>query len=352
VVSPLATSFAGTGIGVMFQYTITNTGGQTLTGIAVHNSVPDLDATCLQSTLGPGQGTECLAQHVTTVADVNRGGVTTTATATGLPATGPEVTSSPVSATIPSRYAAALALAKASPFTPTFSAAGQTVGYLYRVENSGDLPLSGITVHDPHPGLSPMRCDATTLAPREVTLCAATNTTTAADLAAGRITDTATVSADPPSGPSITSNPATWTIYTPQPWLGLTKTVAPTTYAAGTPLHFTYTLDATGNVELTGVTVTDALAGLSPVTCPATVLRRGRPMTCAATYTATAADVTAGSVTNTATATGNAPNGAKATAGPATATAFAGGPPAPPANPAPRFVFVPAPFPLPLGTGK
>jgi uncharacterized repeat protein (TIGR01451 family) len=349
-VSPLVPSFAAPGTELLLHYTITNTGGQTLTGITAHNSLPGVAVNCVQSTLGAGQATECLARYITTPADVASGGVTTTATAIGTPTTGSAVTSSPASTTIPALAGPALALAKSTYYTQTFSRAGQPIGYVYRIANTGNAPVSGITVHDPHPGLTPVRCDVTTVAPGDAIVCFAGYQTTTADLAAGQITNTATATGTPPSGPAVTSNPASWTIYTPQPWFSLTKSVSPTTYTTGTRLNYSYTLTKTGNDDLTGVAVADALPGVSPVSCPSTVLT-GRPMTCTATYTAGAADVRAGSITNTATATGAGSNGARTTAGPATATAFAAGPPSPP-NTARRFVFVPVPFPLPLGAGR
>jgi hypothetical protein len=49
------------------------------------------------------------------------------------------------------------------------------------------------------------------------------------------------------------------------------------------------------------------LPGLSAVTCPSTTLAPGASETCTATYVTTAAEVDAGSVTNTATAQGDPP---------------------------------------------
>ena len=60
----------------------------------------------------------------------------------------------------------------------------------------------------------------------------------------------------------------------------------------------------TGDVTLHGVTVTDPMTGLSPITCtPDRAGRRSAPsdtIDCSATYTVTQADVDAGSITNTA----------------------------------------------------
>ncbi|WP_232794057.1 MULTISPECIES: DUF7507 domain-containing protein [Pseudofrankia] len=349
--SPLAVSFASAGIELPFYYTITNTGGQTLTRLTVHNSLPRITTNlCLEETLAAGQTTNCLAVYTTTEADVTRGGVTNAAIASAVPPTGPAVTSSRSSVTIPALAAPAVALFKSS-FDYTFSEAGQLVSYIYRVANTGNAPLTGVTVHDPHPGLSPLGCQETTIAPGAATFCFARYTTTAADVAAGEVTDTATATATPPTGPAVTSNPASRTIRTPRPWLGLTTSVAPAHYSAGTTLRFTYIVENSGNVVLNDVTVTDTLPGLSPVACPSTRLRTGESMTCTATYTASPADVARGSVTNSATAVGTAAKGGgRPTAGPATATAFAAGPATPGTRPSQPLTFlVPVPFPLPVG---
>jgi hypothetical protein len=62
-----------------------------------------------------------------------------------------------------------------------------------------------------------------------------------------------------------------------------------------------------GDVPLHDVTVTDSKIGAVP--CPDSALVPGASMTCTARYTATAADVTARHITNTATATGTTPTG-------------------------------------------
>jgi uncharacterized repeat protein (TIGR01451 family) len=88
--------------------------------------------------------------------------------------------------------------------------------------------------------------------------------------------------------------------------------------AAGTVITYSFKVSNTGNVPLSKVVVTDPLAGLSPITCPATSLDVGASMTCTAKYTTTSADVSRGTVLNTATATGKDPDGV--TAGPSTST--------------------------------
>jgi hypothetical protein len=90
-----------------------------------------------------------------------------------------------------------------------------------------------------------------------------------------------------------------------QPSLSLTKTATPTTYtAAGQVITYAYVVTNTGSVTLS-VTLTDDRVAAADITCPPTSnLIPGANVTCTGTYTITAADVSAGSVTNTATVTG------------------------------------------------
>ncbi|MCL7714508.1 DUF7507 domain-containing protein, partial [Stenotrophomonas mori] len=67
----------------------------------------------------------------------------------------------------------------------------------------------------------------------------------------------------------------------PMPALELEKTVSSTgPYGLGDTITYAFELKNSGDVALSGVTVLDALAGLSPVTCPSTTLAAGAAMTC------------------------------------------------------------------------
>src|SRR6185437_9020629 len=72
----------------------------------------------------------------------------------------------------------------------------------------------------------------------------------------------------------------------------------------------------TGTTTLTNVAVSDPFAG--PVTCPVSTLAPGDSTTCATAtpYTITQADVDAGHVRNTATASADDPNGVTHTSSP------------------------------------
>ena len=76
---------------------------------------------------------------------------------------------------------------------------------------------------------------------------------------------------------------------------------------AGDTLAYTFVLSNTGAVTLTGLELDDPKTG--PVSCPTTTLAPNASTTCTADYTITQADVDAGTVDNTATATAAGPDG-------------------------------------------
>ena len=98
--------------------------------------------------------------------------------------------------------------------------------------------------------------------------------------------------------------------------LELVKSVSPTTVsAAGQILTYSFTITNSGSTALADVDVSDTdFSGIGPlglVHCPdsaATVIP-GEEVVCEASYSVTQADIDAGQVTNTAVATGSAPDG-------------------------------------------
>ena len=149
--------------------------------------------------------------------------------------------------------------------------------------------------------------------------CTATYTVTQADIDAGSIANTATATGTPPAGvtapvspPSSVTVPATQTAA-----LTVTKSATPTTVtAAGDVVTYTFRVTNTGNVTVTDPVVTERSftgTGTAPVaTCPPGALAPGASVDCTATYTVTQADIDAGSIANTATATGTPPAGVDA----------------------------------------
>ncbi len=98
-------------------------------------------------------------------------------------------------------------------------------------------------------------------------------------------------------------------IVSAQPGLTIDKIAgAPTASSAGGTIPYSFVVTNTGNVTVTGLTINDAQLSAAAV-CPTTTLAPGATTTCTGSHTITQADVDAGTVVNTATATGSLPGG-------------------------------------------
>jgi hypothetical protein len=116
----------------------------------------------------------------------------------------------------------------------------------------------------------------------------------------------------------VTSPPSTVTIPAIQsPSITLVKSAQQSSYSApGQTINYNYLVTNTGNVTLSNITVTDPHTGLTGLSCPDPTLAPGASETCTATYLTTQADLDAGSIVNTATATGTPPSGKPVTSPP------------------------------------
>ncbi|MEU8329145.1 hypothetical protein [Micromonospora sp. NPDC048839] len=332
VKSSTTASIGSVGQQVPYRYLVANTGGVTLTNIAITDvqAPPSSNAnlgpiTCPLTTLTPGQTTTCTATYTVTQADLDNNGVTDTATARGTPPSGTPVTSPPSTLTIPEAgLTPSIAVTKTST-TASITTVGQQVPYSFHVVNTGGLTLTNINVTDvqappsSNDNLGPITCPVTTLAPGARTGCTAIYTVTQADLDNDQVTNTATAHGTPPGGGTpVDSPPSTLTL----PETGLVASIAvvktSTTTAittVGQQVPYSFHVVNNGGFTLTNVGVTDVQTppssndNLGPITCAATTLAPGAQTACTATYTVTQADLDNGSVSDTATAQGTPPGG-------------------------------------------
>ena len=196
--------------------------------------------------------------------------------------------------------------------TPSGTTAGSTIAYTFLVTNTGNVTLTTVGVSDAKVGT--VTCPLTTLAPGDDTTCTAGYTLTQADVDAGQVDNSATASGTPPTGAPVTAGDTTSTTIAASPAITLDKQAGtPSGTTAGSTIAYTFLVTNTGNVTLSTVGVADAKVGT--VTCPVGVLAPGVDTTCTATYTLTQADVDAGHVDNSATASGTPPTGAPVTGG-------------------------------------
>ncbi|WP_203995144.1 beta strand repeat-containing protein, partial [Sphaerisporangium rufum] len=327
-------SLTAAGQVITYSFRVTNTGNTTLTGVTVADvafsgtGTPPV-ITCPVTTLTPGQVVTCTGTYVVTQEDVNSGALIDTALATGTPPTGGPVTSDPSTATVSGEPAPHMELQK-TVFPSTLTFAGRTVTYSYTVTNTGNVTLTALSVADTAfsgTGTPPViTCPVTSLDPGVSTTCTGTYVTTQADVDAGAVINTALATGTPPVGGPITSDPATATLtFLSAPSMALSKSASPPTVtAAGQTVVYSYAVANTGNTTLTGVTATDTAfsgTGTPPViTCPVTTLAPQAATTCTGTYVVTQADINAGSVVNTAVASGTPPEGPAISSPPSTAT--------------------------------
>ena len=191
----------------------------------------------------------------------------------------------------------------------SFNAAGLLITYFYRVTNTGNVTLIA-TARDKN--AAPVVCPRSVLPPGRSMTCRSYHFVTAADVAAGHIPDVAIATGKAPDGTQVHADNPLNIPEVHAPAISIFKLASAFTFAtAGTPVTYYYLVVNSGNATLDPVTVTDS-RGL-PVSCPRTALAPNEEMTCTAHYVTTQADVDRGTIANTGTVTGRAPDGAEVT---------------------------------------
>ncbi len=341
---------------INYVFNVTNTGNVDLTGISVTDAlVTVIPATTIDLVIGANDATTYTASYVITPADITAGSFTNTAVATAPnPLGGPDITDdsddsddptdidpdndgSPDDPTVTDLRQPLLDITKTDTYVDTnvngIIDAGDTINYTFIVTNTGTVDLTGISVTDALVAVTPATTIDLIAGAVDNSTYTATYTITAADVTAGTFSNQAVVSAlNPldPLGPPITDDsddPDDVTDVDPdndgspddvtttdlrQPLLDITKT---DTYVdtnangiidAGDTINYVFNVTNTGNVDLTGISVTDALVTVIPATTIDLVAGANDNTTYTASYVITPADITAGTFSNTAVAT--APN--------------------------------------------
>ncbi|GAT88312.1 hypothetical protein [Paenarthrobacter nicotinovorans] len=324
---------------ITYTFTAKNTGNVTLKNVVIDDPLAGLSALTYSwpgaaGTLLPGETVTATATYAITQADIDAGHVANSATTTGTPPVGPPVTPPPGETDTPLTPAPGMEFTKTADASAVHSPSkvGDLITYTFTAKNTGNVTLTNVSIDDPLAGLSALSYTwpgaAGTLLPGQTVTATATYAITQADINAGHVANSATTTGTPPTGPSVTPPPGTTdTPLTPAAGLEFTKTADAS--AVGDPTHvgdlitYTFTVKNTGNVPLKGVVVNDSMPGLSALNYAwpgdAGVLLPGQTVTATATYAITQADINAGKVANTATATGIPPAGPPVSTPPATA---------------------------------
>ncbi len=287
-----------------YSFLVSNTGTVPLHGPVTVADDKATDEACPALTtvgdfddwLDPLEAITCTASYTVLAGDVTTKHVTNVASATvdGL-------TTSTDTVTVP---LAAITIDKTST-TTSITEAGQVVPYAITVTNAGELTLTGLTVTDDACDSGPSYSSGdtgadTVFAAGEAWVYTCNRTVSQAEIdAGGNLSNTATADTDQTASKNDTLDIPVNAV----DGLTLEKTATETYYtAAGNTISYSYLVSNSGKTTLAGpVTVADNKA---TVTCPPVVsFAPGDEVTCTATYTVLAGDVTTKHVTNTATAT-------------------------------------------------
>jgi uncharacterized repeat protein (TIGR01451 family) len=298
---------------VVFTYDVANDGTASLV-VAVTESLGDA-VSCPASMLAPDGTMTCSSTHVVTQADVDAGAVSSQAHVTGTDAAGVTVSSSNgVAVDIEQRPS--VSLIKSGSVDATVVApdsrpdVGDVITYAFDVANTGNVTLESIAVAD---ALAPVTCPQGSLAPGTDMTCSAAYSINQTDIDTGGVDNSATATALSSVGDEVASEDSIWTDLDQQPSVSVAKNADVSTFTTpGDELEYSIVVTNTGNVSLADVHVTDDTADAGSLGCdgilPA-VLLPGEGVNCTAARTVTQSDIDDGNVSNTATASGQDPDG-------------------------------------------
>ena len=312
---------------IAYTITVVNSGNGPATNVAVSDPrLPGLVCTPASgSTLAAGATMTCTGTYTLVAGDITTGSVSNTATVTGGNVCNPTTAGSTCSDTevTPLNVFPLLTTTKTGVLNNAVVAPndqsnpGDTIAYTITVVNSGNGAATNVTVTDPLlPGLSCTPANGSTLAAGATMTCTGTYTLVAGDITTGSVSNTATVNGGNVCNPTTAGSTCSDTEVTPLnvfPLLTTTKTavlnnavVPPNDQSnVGDTIAYTITVVNSGNGAATNVTVADPLLpGLSCTPANGSTLAAGATMICTGTYTLVAGDISAGSVSNTATVTG------------------------------------------------
>ncbi len=262
---------------VTYDYLVTNTGNVTITGLSLVDDNDNNDMSCLATTIAVGGSTTCSATHTFTQVELNVDGSPTPGSGVlynEVTASSNETPDATDDLSIPITQDPSMTVEKSS--ATTSLSAPATVTYDYLVTNTGNVTITGLSLVDDNDN-NDMSCLATTIAVGGSTTCSATHTFTQVEL---------NVDGSPTPGSGVLYNEVTASSnetpdatddlsipITQDPSIAIDKwtngedadTVTGPLVAIDGAVTWLYNVWNTGNVTLSGVVVTDDIAGVDPV---------------------------------------------------------------------------------------
>ncbi|WP_165314359.1 DUF7507 domain-containing protein [Agromyces protaetiae] len=328
-VLPPVRSLGEVGTAIPYEFEITNTGNLVLENVTAADPILGTlvygEWPGAAGRLEPGQSVTATGSVAITQADLDRGSIENTATATGtptVPADAPTAQSNTVTVVLPS--SPAIGLEKTGSVAEPV-ATGSTVDYVFTITNPGNLTLTGVEVSDPllagvdlvytwpdpaAPGVLPPGLEATA----EASLALSQS-----QIDAGALTNRATVTGTPPQGLDAVSDEddaeVEWELTPSLALDGVGELDAGSRPDPGDPVRFLYTITNDGNTTLTDVDLdvptlcADGEIGDPVWPAAAGTLLPGEHATVTATCPLTRAEIDAGGTDQTAVAVGQPPRG-------------------------------------------
>lgn len=335
---------------ITYQFVVTNTGNTTLSDVVVDDPLLGTQPIAIIDTLAPGAVSPPIeVPYEVTLADIDRGNVPNTATASG--EYGPAgntgtATSAPDSEDLPLFRNPAVDVVKVvdAASLPAIPRDGDTISWTVTATNTGNVTLTNLVLSDPLPGAQIVTLSgdpAGPIEPGDSVSFTVTAPLTQAYINAGEVENQATLDFDTPAGPG-TPEPSgntpggpdepTITPLNQVPEIGLIKTMItplnslPDPIVAQTTLEYQFTIRNLGNLPLHQLILDEDLEPFTLDPASATLLANavldaqntggtltGHEIVLTGTYTLTQADVDAGQVTNQALVTGYPTHGPTAT---------------------------------------
>ncbi|MNQ28745.1 hypothetical protein D3C85_420400 [compost metagenome] len=324
---------------IRYSFRITNTGTIDLTNVTVTDPKATIVGTPI-ATLAVGQlnTTNYTGTYIVTQADINAGFVVNQALVRAQPAVGtaiqdlsdsndPTLIGNDDPTVTPVIQFKDLTLIKGGQLTGNGDA-GSLINYSFTVRNTGNVPLTNVTITDPMLTTSSIQVTPSTLAPGATGTATASYTVKASDVANGEVINTALAIGDDPQGKPITAvsdstdpilagdDDPTVIDLTLRPSIALVKTAVfndenKNGYAEiGETLTYHFALTNTGNVDLVNIVVKDPKPGITISLDPISLKQEESNATAfVGNYVLTAADIDAGLVENQAEVTALSTNG-------------------------------------------
>jgi uncharacterized repeat protein (TIGR01451 family) len=285
-------------IGEMIHYTVSirNTGNITLTKLTISTPGATIANGGIIADLLPGNSAMFTAEHLITPEEVSAGRVIGRATVICSKPDGGQITRNTNDLTILAGLVPGLSVTTVATES-SYKAAGEIIHYAITVKNSGNGTFSNIRVSDPNADIS---SPLISVQPYGSTLVEAVHTVTQADLDAGVITNTTSISGQYPNGTPLNNSANPITVYAiSEPKLFTTIYPVENSFRMpGDLINYTIEVTNTGNLTISNITLA-SIGELTISGTPADGLKPGEKAKWLGAYEVKTTDMDAGKVART-----------------------------------------------------